>query len=754
MPKPQIGHFPNANSHINELTTPNKKKIKTTFQEFNLEHFYELREHIISALSSYWPGKNYPNMEITKAYKGNLEIYIARGRKQASFNTNQYKQWGHIALRLVQQDSSLAKLLVWMAHKAVNHNKMATKFSLLSMHVGFPSISQQLKTIHGDCIVCQKTLIAGSTKTQLIKDSVSGASTDLMHLTLAPKEHHISIDFFGPIVCKKEHSRSQEKIWVLIFYSNTTKCVYHRIMASTSTLHVQLALDNFSQNFGAIRSIWSDQQSSFISACNSFTISENMLPYITDEKGRKLTNPIENLIKLTPKQNDHQINWRVIPANTHFMGGQFENLVKLIKQQMKKLDFFRHNGSIIKEELDSLVGHSCLILNNRPLFCYENTIITPNHLKCVNLLQFDSQKECQVNIKDKEEKEKIQRIRKLKEKLTEALFFNSINHLCHTTKFNQRARAGKSCQDLRVDDLVVDYQKFRSTKSISKSLARIYALSENKRSAILYYTTKNNEIPYKSFKHKWEKASTKKQRRDLVIQYLGSFVYYSIATDNLYFLTRTKEANFKFENHQRQENNDQESKCLDLQEIQRIFNTNTINKDTKITPLQNEFKQILQNTNMIKEILQQWKTNDKDKENDINKGIYKVENNENNTNKDNDQDKDKDNYNNKDNENDTAKDKDTVKDNDNDKNKDKANNKDDENDNNKENVNNKNKDKNTTTSKDKKLTKKVTFKLKEKEKKDNDNNHKGKEQEQIPQGKSVLRRSDRIRQKSERIHPE
>ena len=743
MPKPQIGHFPNANSHINELTTPNKKQINTTFQEFNLEHFYELREHIISALSSYWPGKNFPNMEITKAYKGNLEIYIARGRKQASFNTNQYKQWGHIALRLVQQDSPFAKLLVWMAHKAVNHNKMATKFSLLSMQVGFPSISQQLKTIHGDCIVCQKTLIAGSTKTQLIKDSVSGASTDLMHLTLAPKEHHISIDFFGPIVCKKEHSRSQEKIWVLIFYSNTTKCVYHRIMASTSTLHVQLALDNFSQNFGAIRSIWSDQQSSFLSACNSFTISENMLPYITDEKGRKLTNPIDNLIKLTPKQNDHQINWRVIPANTHFMGGQFENLVKLIKQQMKKLDFFRHNGSIIKEELDSLVGHSCLILNNRPLFCYENTIITPNHLKCVNLLQFDSQKECQVNIKDKEEKEKIQRIRKLKEKLTEALFFNSINHLCHTTKFNQRARAGKSCQDLRVDDLVVDYQKFRSTKSISKSLARIYALSENKRSAILYYTTKNNEIPYKSFKHKWEKASTKKQRRDLVIQYLGSFVYYSIATDNLYFLTRTKEANFKFENHQKQENNDQGSKCLDLQEIQRIFNTNTINKDTKITPLQNEFKQILQNTNMIKEILQQWKTNDKDKENDINKGINK----ENNTNKDNDQDKDKDNYNNKDNENDTAKDKDTVKDNDNDKNKDKANNKDDGNDNNKENVNNKNKDKNTTTSKNKKLTKKVTFKLKEKEKKDNDNNYKSKNQRKLSHEESVLRRSERIRQK-------
>ena len=95
LPNPQIGHFPNAASHMNELTATNKKQLKTTFKEFNLEHFYELREHIISSLSSYWPGKNYPNMEITKVYKGDLEIYIARGRKQASFNTNQYKQWGH-----------------------------------------------------------------------------------------------------------------------------------------------------------------------------------------------------------------------------------------------------------------------------------------------------------------------------------------------------------------------------------------------------------------------------------------------------------------------------------------------------------------------------------------------------------------------------------------------------------------------------------------------------------------------------------
>ena len=187
------------------------------------------------------------------------------------------------------------------------------------------------------------------------------------------------------------------------------------------------------------------------------------------------------------------------------------------------------------------------VLNNRPLICVDSQILTPNHLKYFTVIQHGQDKTLQFDIRSKTERNKINEFFELKEKIATTIFMATVGSLQHTAKFNQRARFGFNSKFLEVDDVVVDYVKFRKSKSISKSMARIFALSENKRSAILYYTTTKNSMTFPRFQKLWNSTTDKKYRKKLTLQYLGEYIYYGMPTDNLYFLTRNHGDNFNFE---------------------------------------------------------------------------------------------------------------------------------------------------------------------------------------------------------------
>ena len=607
---PTAGHHPYAAEHMNMVTK--NSCTKTSWQQlvksidiFDNKAYYILKEQILSALASLWPGKEHNRLDVFETKLGNLPVFYGCGRLQCSFASTNYKNWGRVKLRLIEKYSILGRLVINIAHTAAGHQTEATKFHLYKMQISMKGVGTMIKNVAKNCVKCRLKLIAGASVQQLVMNNRTGCSTNLANIAVSPKDNHLCLDFFGLLVTKLDQSHKTQKLWVLMIISHTTQCVHYQILSSTSALHVQCAIDIFCQNWGGVSTVWSDQQSSFLPICNTFSINQKAADMITDGVGKKLKNPLKRLIELQNNNNQNCIKWRCIIGNCHWHVGQVENLVKLTKSALKRSDFFRKAITLTRDEIDAAMSRVVSVLNNRPLYCIDSEILTPNHLKYMSIIQFDQTKSLQIDLKTKSEREKLKQFENLKEKITQITFMATMKGIHNTARFNQRARFGFNCKFLEVDDIIVDYLRFRKNKSISKSLARIYALSENKRSAILYYASGKRKMSYETFLKQWMNINNENQKQKLALLYLGDFTYYSMPTDSLYFLTRTHSDNFDFETFTGSSDKKEkfEDICFDFNELQNAYDENVKSDKISVKILPQKLKDLLNSTNLIQKML-------------------------------------------------------------------------------------------------------------------------------------------------------
>ena len=221
-------------------------------------------------------------------------------------------------------------------------------------------------------------------------------------------------------------------------------------------------------------------------------------------------------------------------------------------------------------------------------------------------------------------------------------------------------------------------------------------------------------MTFSRFQNLWNKTKDPKYRKKITLQYLGEYIYYGAATDNLYFLTRNHNDNFNFEEMTTKNTPQQtDQPCLDLAAIKDLFSKNVKQNEISIKKLDQEFKDILHNTTAIKTLIQTFNKDNDDKDNDDNKNDKykdkdKDKNNDDKTIEDNKKDKDDDDKDNDDNKNDKHKEKDKDKTNDdkanednkNDKDKDKDKDNDDKDNDDNKNYKYKDEDKNKNKEKD------------------------------------------------------
>ena len=165
-------------------------------------------------------------------------------------------------------------------------------------------------------------------------------------------------------------------------------------------------------------------------------------------------------------------------------------------------------------------------------------------------------------------------------------------------------------------------------------------------------------MTFSRFQNLWNKTKDPKYRKKITLQYLGEYIYYGAATDNLYFLTRNHNDNFNFEEMTTKNTPQQtDQPCLDLAAIKDLFSKNVKQNEISIKKLDQEFKDILHNTTAIKTLIQTFnKDNKVDK--DDNGNDYDNNDNDDKAIEDNKKDKDNDDKANEDNKNDKDKDKD------------------------------------------------------------------------------------------------
>jgi len=187
--------------------------------------------------------------------------------------------------------------------------------------------------------------------------------------TPAPSFHITGVDFAGPFITRREHTRKpvMVKAYACIFICFFTKAVHIELCLDLSTEEFMAALRRFCARRGTPSQIHSDNRTNFVGDNNEFQ-------YI-----HQLIQNSKNTISQYAANNN--IQWKFFPPRTFHMGGLWKAAVKNMKRLMRKViqsHLFR------VDELSSILVEIEAILNSRRLTQLESTdpdnlVLTPGH---------------------------------------------------------------------------------------------------------------------------------------------------------------------------------------------------------------------------------------------------------------------------------------------------------------------------------------------------------------------------------------
>ena len=170
----------------------------------------------------------------------------------------------------------------------------------------------------------------------------------------------IGVDYAGPLYYKK--GKQQKKVYLLINACSLSRAIHLELLDDQTTDGFIRSFKKFVARRGLPKKVYSDNARTFQSAAKwlkNIITSEQLQGYLTEE----------------------QIEWHINLSRAPWWGGQFERLIRVVKQSLYKTV---GRACLTRDELEEVVLDLEIHLNNRPLSYVEDDIelpiITPNAL--------------------------------------------------------------------------------------------------------------------------------------------------------------------------------------------------------------------------------------------------------------------------------------------------------------------------------------------------------------------------------------
>ena len=170
----------------------------------------------------------------------------------------------------------------------------------------------------------------------------------------------IGVDYAGPF--KYKHGKREKKAYLLINACSLSRAIHLELLDDMTTEGFIRSLKKFIARRGRPKKIYSDNARSFQSAAKwlkNVMTSEKLQGYLAEE----------------------EIEWKHNLSRAPWWGGQFERLIRVVKQSLYKTV---GNACLRREELEEVILDLEIHLNNRPLSYVDDDvelpIITPNAL--------------------------------------------------------------------------------------------------------------------------------------------------------------------------------------------------------------------------------------------------------------------------------------------------------------------------------------------------------------------------------------
>ena len=532
---------PHKTVKISNIFNILEDKINNLPWEWGDENEFLLREHVLTILSSYVSrGATVKNMRMTEvSYRGKT-ITIATGRRQAACPGGIQTALGTPCFRTTHS-SVFALCLIRWHHLAAEHTKIRSRLSILKNGWLFQDLSNVLKSAQQMCMKCRLDKAANSATNTSLYTAVSGNSFNMGTLALSPNTHLVGVDAMGPFV-----GLNNTKYYCYVFVSCINKMVYSITVNSLSLQTLVDTIEQLTSFIGSCTTVISDQAGAF-EMCATLLEVEGEL----DEDlpaARTPKHPLAALLRKKPIQGSRgEICWRLVCASSGEAMGSVEVYIRILKESLRKVDFYRKCGDFGHSEMASYFACATKCVNSRPCVMLEDGKV----YSAYDILSFSlygggfPDHQLSVSSNNKQIKSKLDFMAKMKKDLQHALFHKYTKHLYFSSDFRQRGNFQIHSMFLETGDLVMSNKAFELTRSLTKSIRRIAFLDTHRKHAVVYHQIDPNtdrELNVVNFSRDFNSCKSKAERQNLVTQYLGRHSFESVDLRKCSFVAKQCES--------------------------------------------------------------------------------------------------------------------------------------------------------------------------------------------------------------------
>ena len=180
--------------------------------------------------------------------------------------------------------------------------------------------------------------------------------------------NHTGMDFAGPFLIKKGHTRRPVKVevFVCIFICMAVRAVHLELVSDQTTAAFKAALQRFISRRNCPSHLYSDNGSNFLGAKNNLA---KLYKFLHQQRHNS---DIQQFLSA-----HHQITWHLSPPRSPHFGGLWESAVKGMKRHLKTV-----MGSTLLtfEEMSTVLCQVEACMNSRPLLPLSSQAWPPSLL--------------------------------------------------------------------------------------------------------------------------------------------------------------------------------------------------------------------------------------------------------------------------------------------------------------------------------------------------------------------------------------
>ena len=161
---------------------------------------------------------------------------------------------------ILHRKSQLARLLAEQIHQRALHAGPATTLSLLSYGHSIIGAKRLVKSVSRACITCRRSYACNAGQKM--------APLPACRTTPSPPFQLVGIDFAGPLLCKRGHTRKPVivKAYVCVFVCMAVKSVHLELVADLTTESFLACFKRFAARRGLPTTVYSDNGTNFVGA--------------------------------------------------------------------------------------------------------------------------------------------------------------------------------------------------------------------------------------------------------------------------------------------------------------------------------------------------------------------------------------------------------------------------------------------------------------------------------------------------------